>query len=544
MALSSLLLAGRGSAMTSFFSAAYLVVFLPVCLVIFSILPERLKKYFLLAADCAFFWLISGKLLVYLLLTALSMHYFGLWLDRVQNETQLLLAQTEKAERKTVRKRQQAVQHRILLLAVILHIGVLFAFKYSGFAATNVNTLLAHLHIPVQLVIPKYVMPIGISFFTLQALSYIVDVQRGVTKADTNLLRLTLFISFFPQIVEGPICRYDQTAQQLWNVKAITYSNLSLGLQRIAFGMMKKVVIADRLNPLVKNVFNNYTDFDGGVIALAAVCYTVQLYMDFSGSMDAVAGTAQIFGIVMPENFRQPFFSKTISEFWKRWHITLGTWLKDYVFYPVVTLKPMEKLTSAARKKLGNHYGPLLASGVALFCVWFCNGLWHGAAWSYLFFGMYHFVLILGGNIIAPPVRAVNARLHIRAESFPYRLMQMLRTTVLVIIGELFFRANGLRAGLHMFRTMITSLSFSGINAALLKTLGINSADLIIVAVTLLIVFVVGLLHEKGRSVRTWLAGKPVVLRWAVLYALILFIVVFGAYGNGYTPVAPMYAQF
>lgn len=232
-----------------------------------------------------------------------------------------------------------------------------------------------------------------------------MDVQRGVTKADTNLLRLTLFISFFPQIVEGPICRYDQTAQQLWDAKPITYENLTLGLQRIAYGMMKKIIIADRLNPLVRNVFNNYTDFDGGVIALAAVCYTVQLYMDFSGSMDAVTGTAQILGVTMPENFRQPFFSKTISEFWKRWHITLRTWFKDYVFYPVVTLKPLEKLTSAARKRLGNHYGPLLASAVALFCVWFCNGLWHGAAWSYLFFGMYHFVLILGGNIIAPPVR-------------------------------------------------------------------------------------------------------------------------------------------
>ena len=544
MALSSLLLAGRGSALTSFFSAAYLVVFLPVCLVIFSILPERLKKYFLLAADCAFFWLISGKLLVILLLSALSMHYFGLWLDRVQNETQLLLAQVDRAERKSIRKRQQSVQRRIVLLAVVLHIGVLFAFKYSGFAASNINTLFSHLHISVRLEIPKCVMPIGISFFTLQALSYILDVYRGTTKADTNLLRLTLFISFFPQIIEGPICRYNQTAQQLWNVKAITYSNLSLGLQRIAFGMMKKIVIADRLNPLVRTVFNNYTSYSGGVIALAAVCYTVQLYMDFSGSMDAVAGTGQIFGIVMPENFRQPFFSKTISEFWQRWHITLGTWFKDYVFYPVVTLKPMEKLTSAARKKLGNHYGPLLASGVALFCVWFCNGLWHGAAWSYLFFGMYHFALILGGNIIRPLAKTLNGKLHIRADSFPYRLMQMLRTTVLVIIGELFFRANGLRAGLHMFRTMVTSLSFSGINAALLKTLGIDSADLIIVAVTLLIVFVVGLLHEKGRSVRTWLAGKPVVLRWAVLYALILFIVVFGAYGNGYTPVDPMYAQF
>ena len=293
MELSSLFLAGKGSALTSFFSTAFLVVFLPFCLVVYSLMPRRGKKYFLLAADCAFFWLISGKLLVYLLLTALSMHYFGLWLDKIQSETKLLLAQTEKAERKTVRKRQQAVQHRILLLAVILHIGVLFALKYSGFAATNVNTLLAHLHIPVQLAIPKYVMPIGISFFTLQALSYIVDVQRGVTKADTNLLRLTLFISFFPQIVEGPICRYDQTAQQLWDAKPITYENLTLGLQRIAYGMMKKIIIADRLNPLVRNVFNNYTDFDGGVIALAAVCYTVQLYMDFSGCCDIVLGAAE-----------------------------------------------------------------------------------------------------------------------------------------------------------------------------------------------------------------------------------------------------------
>lgn len=477
MELSSLFLAGKGSALTSFFSTAFLVVFLPFCLVVYSLMPRRGKKYFLLTADCAFFWLISGKLLVYLLLTALSMHYFGLWLDKIQSETKLLLAQTEKAERKTVRKRQQ-------------------------------------------------------------------DVQRGVTKADTNLLRLTLFISFFPQIVEGPICRYDQTAQQLWDAKPITYENLTLGLQRIAYGMMKKVIIADRLNPLVRNVFNNYTDFDGGVIALAAVCYTVQLYMDFSGSMDAVTGTAQILGVTMPENFRQPFFSKTISEFWKRWHITLGTWFKDYVFYPVVTLKPLEKLTSAARKRLGNHYGPLLASAVALFCVWFCNGLWHGAAWSYLFFGMYHFVLILGGNIIAPPVRAVNARLHIRAESFPYRLLQMLRTTVLVIIGELFFRANGLRAGMQMFRTMVTGFAFPVFDDALFKALGIDKFDLMIVAVTLLIVFVVSVINEKGKSVRALLAQRPAAVRWTVFYALILFIIVFGAYGKGYIPVDPMYANF
>ena len=224
--------------------------------------------------------------------------------------------------------------------------------------------------------------------------------------------------------------------------------------------------------------------------------------------------------------------------------MTLGAWFKDYVFYPVVTLKPLEKLTSAARKRLGNHYGPLLASAVALFCVWFCNGLWHGAAWSYLFFGMYHFVLILGGNIIAPPVRAVNARLHIRAESFPYRLLQMLRTTVLGIIGELFFRANGLRAGMQMFRTMVTGFAFPVFDDALFKALGIDKFDLMIVAVTLLIVFVVSVINEKGKSVRALLAQRPAAVRWTVFYALILFIIVFGAYGKGYIPVDPMYANF
>ena len=146
----------------------------------------------------------------------------------------------------------------------------------------------------------------------------------------------------------------------------------------------------------------HYFLYDGFVNALAMVCYTLQLYMDFSGTMDVVIGSAQIFGIKMPENFQRPFFSVTISEFWKRWHITLGTWFKDYIFYPVTMSKPMKHMTSKARKKLGNHYGPLIAGGVSLFCVWICNGIWHGAGWHYIFFGMYHFALILGGNMLEP----------------------------------------------------------------------------------------------------------------------------------------------
>lgn len=544
MQLSSLLLASKYPMMSSYFSFAYLAVFLPVAILIFSIIPQKWRRYFLLFASYGFFWLISGELLAYLILSTLSIHYFGIWLDRIQTKRDEQLKLTEKQGRKALKKLFLKKQRGVVFLAVVLHIGILLVIKYGAFFATNVNSLLSLLNLPITLEIPKFIMPIGISFFTLQALSYIFDVYRGVMKADDNIFRLALFMSFFPQIVEGPICRYSQTAEQLWNVKKIKFSNLTLGIQRILFGLMKKLLIADRLNPLIKNVFHNYADFEGGIIAIAAICYTIQLYMDFSGTMDAVIGTGQIFGIEMPENFKRPFFSRTISEFWKRWHITLGTWFKDYIFYPVTMSKPMKSLTSNARKKLGNHFGPLIAGSIALFCVWLCNGLWHGAAWNFLFFGMYHFFLILCGNIIEPGTRWINNKLHIQSENFLFRLFQMLRTTILVIIGELFFRAHGLRAGLSMFKKMLIDFNFTTLGSDLLKKLGVDVYDLAIVGVTLIIILLISIMNERGVVVRDALAKRNIVIRWAVLYALILFIVIFGAYGKGYIPVDPIYANF
>lgn len=410
MDLSALLMAGSFDTMTSYFAVIFLVAFLPICIIVYSIIPQKTKKYFLLFASMVFFWLVSGQLIVYLILTIMSVHYFGIWLDRIQGKRNAAVKAAPKEERKALKKVFLHQSRLVLLFAAVIHIGVLLVIKYSPFFTTNVNNLFTLLNVPLQLDIPSYIMPIGISFFTLQAISYLFDVYRGLIKADDNIFRLALFMSFFPQIVEGPICRYGQTADQLWNVKQIEFENLKLGAQRILFGLMKKLVIADRLNPLIKEVFSNYSNYQGGIIAIAAVCYTIQLYMDFSGTMDAVMGIAQIFGVTMPENFQRPFFSKSISEFWQRWHITLGTWFKDYIFYPVTMSKPMKNLTSSARKKLGNHFGPLLAGSVALFCVWFCNGLWHGSAWNYIFFGMYHFALILAGNIISPAVTATNKK--------------------------------------------------------------------------------------------------------------------------------------
>lgn len=541
----SFLSGGFASQLTSYFSLAYLALFLPITVVLYWLMPQKAKRWLLLLANYIFFWLISGKLVAFLLVTTLSIYLFGLWIDKLQQKRKIAAkSAADRAEKKAIKKAYQTKQRWVIFLAVLIHIGALLVIKYTPFFLENVNALIKLCGSDFAFAIPKFLMPIGISFFSLQAVSYILDVYHGAIKADRNYLRLSLFISFFPQIVEGPICKYADTADQIYAVKQVSYTNLTLGLQRIAYGLMKKMVVADRLNIMVKTIFDDYSEFGGATVALGAVMYTIQLYMDFSGSMDAVCGTAQIFGIEMPENFKRPFFSRSVSEFWKRWHISLGAWFRDYIFYPISMSKPMKNLTTSARKKLGNHFGPLIAGAVALFAVWFCNGLWHGAAWTYIFFGLYHFVMILIGNIFAPFGKKINDKLHINSECFAYRVMQMVRTTAFVIIGEMFFRANTLHDGFAMFKQLFTQLDFSELKDGYLTLLGVDLKDMFIVAVTVLIVFVVSVLNEKGINIREELQKRNIFIRGAIFVALIVFIFIFGAYGIGYDPVDPMYANF
>lgn len=530
---------GHFPQLTSFFSLHYLLLFFPAALLFYSLTPGKGKRYALLLVSLGFFFLISGWRVLYLLATTLSAWGFGLWLDRLQEAKKAAVKAADRSERKAIKARYQTKSRLVLGLAALGHIGGLLVLKYTGFFLENVNVVLG-----LSLPIPAFVLPIGISFFTLQAFSYLFDVYRGSIPADRNILRLALFVSFFPQIVEGPICRYGQTAQALWEVGPIRRENLVSGLERFLYGMMKKLVVADRLNAFIEAVFTDYAQLQGGLIAIAAVCYTLQLYMDFSGAMDAVVGIGRIFGVTMPENFRRPFFSRSVSEFWTRWHISLGTWFKDYIFYPVSMSKPVNRLVTAVKNKLGHYWAVVVSTGIAFFCVWFCNGLWHGASWSYIFFGMYHFTLIFLGRATAPVSKWCLQALRISPENKAFRLFQILRTTILVVIGELFFRAEGLKNGLAMFFRMVTDFRFSTLNGELLRSLHIDIQDFCIVGVTAVIVFVISLLQERGVALRKALQSRPTALRWALLYALLFYILIFGAYGKGYVPVNPMYANF
>lgn len=548
--------------MTSYFSLAFLAVFLPLTVLAYSLAPQKARWAVLLSASYGFFWAVSGKLAVFLLASTASVYALGLVLNRLAEAKRRALAAARSAqlpaeadaERTSMQalpqstqaiKRSYARQMRTVLAAgLAFNIGMLALCKYVPFFGSGLKWMLAPFGINLPPLLPAISAPIGISFYTLMAVSYLVDVYRGSARADRHLGRVALYLAFFPQIMEGPICRYKETAAALCEGRPIQRSNLFAGSLRILWGVAKKIIVADRLNAFVAPVFDDYGSYDGGIIALAAVLYTLQLYCDFSGAMDVALGIGKMFGVPLPENFRQPFFSRTASEFWQRWHITLGTWFRDYVYYPVSLSRPLKRLTTHARKRFGNRYGPLLTGSFALLCVWLGNGLWHGAGSQYVFFGLYYCAIIIAGSLVEPTVQHGAARFGIDRECALYRAAQIARTLVIVFVGELFFRANGLSAGLDMFARMVGDFSTASLLDGTVLAIGMDAHDFMAVGTFALAMLAVGLLRERGVEISKAIARKHAGFRWSAWLALFMGIVIFGAYGTGYTPVDPLYAQF
>lgn len=526
----------------SYASPLYLFVFLPVVLLIYQIATQKHRWKILLLASYIFFYLISGKLLLYIIASTFSVHHIGLWLFSCKTNyvEKKITANDKKALKAAYVKKRRG----ILIFGIGMQIGILLFLKYFNFIGLNINSVLKMLSSPILVPVFKLALPIGISFYTLQAVSYLADIYWEKIEADDNLGRLAVYMSFFPIIMEGPICRYKQTAQDLYQGKSLEYNSITLGIQRIIWGLFKKIVIADRLNLLVETVFNKHAQYNGFIVIVTAVCYTFQLYMDFSGCIDITIGTGRMFGMTIPENFRQPFFSRTASEFWRRWHITLGTWFKDYIFYPISLTKFVKKLGKSTREKFGKHMGQIIPSAIALFGVWSCNGLWHGAAWNYIFYGMYYFAIIFLGIAAEPLVQKVTSFLRINRNSILYHAFQTVKMLMIIFTGELFFRADGLRSGISMFKSIFFGFKLSAVTDGSVLRLGLSIQDFAVVLFGFVIVLTVGIFHEKGISISEKIAGWNIMFRWSFYYATIMLIIIFGAYGDGYLKAKLIYAGF
>ena len=302
------------------------------------------------------------------------------------------------------------------------------------------------------------------------------------------------------------------------------------------------MIIADRLDPAVSKIFTSYTQ-DGLFSLIGAVLCTIQLYMDFSGIVDICLGSAEIFGIKLPENFRQPFFAENASDFWRRWHITLGTFLRDYVFYPISLAKPTRRLSKFFTKHFGKAAGKFIGPLIALFAVWFLNGLWHGPYWSYIFYGLYYFCFMVLEILFKKPVDDFLKKHQIDNNHTGLRIFRFVKLLIIVIIGELFFRAQTLSVGWTMFSSIFTNFHLSTFKDTL-PFLRLDMIDWSIVIVGIVIIFLVDFYKEFHGSIRNAIELKPTWIRWSIIYTCIFALLIFGAYGPGYDIVAMIYAEF
>ncbi len=519
----------------------YLLVFLPVVLIIYQLVPRKARWCVLLAASYILYISFSKYLVLLLIATSAFTWRIGLWMDKIGEQCKEKQAEcTDRKEKKAIKEDFQKKRVRVLRLGVLVLLGILFYVNYYNFVAQNANILLGK--IAVQLPMARVMFPMGISFYTLEAVGYMADVYWERYPAERHFGKMALFLSFFPQIMEGPIARYPDTSDALFAGEPVRMENLNEGFLRIIWGLFKKMVVSDRLSYLTTFLYPNYKDYHGSFIILMAVSYTIQLYMEFSGSIDIVIGSGKLFGVTIPENFNQPFSAQSAAEFWRRWHMSLGNWFKNYVFYPI-TVSPMVKnWNKKARKKYGKYWSMVGTSAMALFPVWVATGVWHGAGWKYLFYGMYYFVILLLGVMLEPFKEKRNKKLGINPEASWFKTLRILKTWIIIFVGELFFNAVNLKAGFHMFFSMFGNFHISAIWKHFPDA--ITYGDVCAIVAGSIIVWIVGFLKEHGVDVRGKILGAKTPLKWSVYYLLIFTILLFGAYGTGYQPVDLIYAGF
>ena len=386
--------------------------------------------------------------------------------------------------------------------------------------------------------------PIGVSFYTFTLLSALSDVYHGRAPMEKNLVRFALFVSFFPQMVQGPISRYDQLAPQLLSARGLDWRDLKFGIQLCLWGYFKKLVIADRAAVLVNAVITENCPYGGAVVACGILFYCIQLYCDFSGGIDITRGIARMFGIDMAENFRRPIFATSLTDYWRRWHITLGAWMRDYVFYPLSLSRGFGKISRWARAHIRGTGGKIFATSLATFIVYLIIGVWHGANFRYIAFGLWNGVLITASLLLEKTFLRWKAALHIDDKSAAWRAFMTLRTGLLVFVGRYFTRAPRLRSVFTLFKTTVLHPQPSQLLDGTLLSLGLAKTDFLVVALALAVLLTLECFQERGVHIRPALEKKPGFVQWLAVTALLLAVLLLGVFRAGYIPSGFIYTQF
>lgn len=519
------------------FTTLSFVGFVALVLAVYYLIPKRLQWVWLLAASLFFYVSLARKMLVFVLFSGLWAHGAAQLIFHLHQREKQALQTADPADKKACKRCWLARRRLVLFLFLGGSIALLLLLKFY-----NVGALILA-NYGLRLPFLRLALPLGISFYTLQLAGYVLDVYNKQAQPEKNPFKTLLFTSYFPQIVQGPISRFSQLHPQLVAPHAFDYDAFVLGFQRVLWGYFKKLVIADRFAILTRTLFENYDSYPGFYIAVLAVVFTLQMYADFSGGIDIALGISQMLGITQVENFLRPFFSKSIQEFWRRWHITLGTWLRDYLFYPLTLSHTFGRL----RKFFARHDMPWAAKWIpaylALLALWLASGIWHGEGLQYILYGLWHGSLIMVGTSMEKPAAAFLAALRIPPTSQTLKLFRMVRTFSLVALGELIFGAAGLAGVLGLLRALFSAWNPWILLDGSLLQLGLDGKDMLVGVLALLVLLAASLLSRQT-DLRQWIYRQELPLRWGILLSGIASVAVFGIYGPEYDPTPFIYYQF
>lgn len=501
------------------------VLLVAVGLVLYYTVLRRCQWVCLLALSLVFFASSGAQGLVFLLFTAFTVWGGGLWLARLDADcaARRKAPGITKDEKKAIKMQTTRRKKGVVTLLLVVNFLVLGYFKYwSYFARLLPGASAASAPSALGLV-----MPLGISFYTFQAVGYLIDCYRGRHPAEKNFAKFLLFIGFFPQLIQGPINRYGALEPQLTAVHTWEWERTKRALFLLLFGAMKKYAIANLTAPTIAAILDgNDTTLAGSMALTAILLYSLQQYADFSGGIDMVLGIAQLYGIEMMPNFRQPYFSTSLGDFWRRWHISLGAWMRDYLFYPFALTKPMQSFGKWATKHGGKHFGRVLPAAVANLLVFAVVGIWHGPQAHYLVWGLYNGAVIALADLLEPAFKKVNTALHIPTESKGWHIFRILRTFVIVNIGWYFDRV-GLTMGAACLRNTFTDFRPAAFTAQAPGAFAAVSGPAWgIVVIATVLVFVHSVLCETGRDPYAEVHRLPLPLRWALYYLAIFLVLI------------------
>ncbi len=481
--------------------------FLFISILGYFVIPKKVKYIWLLICSWCFYFYASKALLLLLIGVTLLAYASGRLLDKDNTSAKV----SKKA---------------VLIISIVLMVGLLLYFKYTGFLLHTVSRFQVLLGLPDSMPVVNIILPLGISFYLFQAIGYIIDCYKGTIKAEKNYLYVALFISFFPQIMAGPIERAGNMIPQYKEPKSFSYDGMRDGLLLMLWGYFQKIIIADRLSIVVGNVYDNIDSYAGTTILVATICYTLQIYCDFAGYSNIAIGSAKIMGINLMQNFKHPYLSGSIAQFWRNWHISLSSWFRDYLYIP-----------------LGGNRKGNARKLINIMIVFAVSGLWHGAAWTFVIWGLLHGLYQVIGSLLMPVRNKLVSTFNIDRNSFSHKLFKILFTFMLVNIGWVFFRADTFVLAVDILKKMWGFAPWVLVDGTLFK-LGLSAADIYLLIAALIILLIVDICNLKGIILRDQIYKQSLWLRWIIYITAAIVVITCGIWGPGYDAASFIYSSF